>query len=115
MISEYASQEAEQLKTAKTKIQQLIEALPENDKIDRVSKNAFVMSSSELTAHDNWTPGYHDFQQQYALVLSRLESVKSIAEFDAFLSKAIETKQIKKGTHTYKLHPTVVDELRNLK
>lgn len=114
MITDYAEQEVRQLEAMKTRIQALVEALPDNPNINRVSKNAFTMKASEMFKHDNWLPEFHDFKAQYRLVLSRLDSSKSIAEFKAFLSKAIEDKQMRKGKYTHKLHPEVVIKLEKL-
>jgi hypothetical protein len=114
MISEYAEQESRSLESMKSHIQGCIDALPDNCNIDRVSQNAFTVSSSELGKHDNWSPEFHDFKAQYQVVLSRLQSVKSIAEFQRFLKGAVMEKQITKGKVRYRLHPDVLVQLQAL-
>lgn len=114
MISDYAQQEVHQLESMKTQIQNCIEALPDNENIKRVSRNAFVINSSELGKHDNWTPSFHDFKAQYRLVLDRLDKTKSMSAFQSFLDKAIENKSIKVGKHVEKLHPEVIAGLQKL-
>lgn len=114
MINDYAQQEVRQLESMKVQIQGCIEALPDNENIQRVSRNAFIIKSSELGKHDNWTPTFHDFKAQYKLVLDRLDKTKSMSEFQNFLSKAIENKSIKVGKHVEKLHPEVIAELQKL-
>lgn len=100
----------------KTEIESFIGQLPDNDQIRRVSTRpkAFVIKSSELSKHDNWSPEFHDFKTQYQFILDRLVKSSSIADFRSFLSKAISDRKVKVGKHTYKLHPDVVQNLSTL-
>lgn len=49
MINEYAEQEVRQLDSMKAKVEGFIAALPDNENINRVSKNAFTIKFSEMS------------------------------------------------------------------
>jgi hypothetical protein len=53
----------QRLADLKTAINDELESLPDNPKIKRLNDQCFVVSSKELGK--NWSPGFHDFKDQY--------------------------------------------------
>lgn len=87
MLNELSSEESKWVEKAKESIQGYIKCLPDNPRIRRLSKNAFVIMSRDLG--DVWSPEYHDFQWQYRQVLLKLENASSITGFRSTLSNIV--------------------------
>jgi len=90
-----------------------IRELPPNPNVEPLSDNAFVIKISELNKHSNFTPFYHSFENQYALIAQIIE--------DCDLNDALDKLDIiiKKGKlyHNKQLitfHPEVIKSIKSL-
>lgn len=116
MLNDMAKQEQKQLEATKQTLVGILDNLPDNPAIHRVSKNAFTVSSSELFKRDSWSPRDHDFKYQYQVVINKLEASESLSSFQRFLERVISTGVIEatQSNERVKLQPEVVEELKRL-
>lgn len=84
----------EQIADAEKRIAQIRDAiaqrvleLPDNPRIQRLSGNAFVMSSRDLG--DNWSVEHHDFKRQYEFIAAEMQR-KELPSVLPFLQLIIE-------------------------
>lgn len=92
-----------------------IQALPDNQLIQRGGSNpsCFVVRSSDLL--DNWTPEFHDFRHQYDLLASEIRS-RRIESIIPLLKSVINFGQVQRaGNKRYiRFHPIVRQHIKRL-
>lgn len=91
-----------------------IAALPDNPRIKRTGRGAFVMSSKDL--NNNWSAEHHDFKKQYELIVGMIERAEP-SRAVAIIRAAIEEGSIrpsKAPSNTFRLHPDVINHLKGL-
>lgn len=93
-------------------LQAQINNLPDNDKINRLDKNCFVLSSKDL--NNNWSAEYHDFKWQYQAVSKGIQN-RPLLDGLTWFRKLIEAEKMKiDDRHTMKLNPEVIEHLKTL-
>lgn len=100
----------------KNELKARLEALPDNSNIKRVSRSpsCFIVSSSQLTKYDNWTPFFHDHKAQYQFVIdvierSQIETI--IKKIESIIEKGSYRKP---NQDTVKFHPEVIKQLKGI-
>ena len=96
----------------------LIEAkimeLPDNPRIKRINAQCFTISSKDL--QDNWTPAFHNFKEQYRLVVEALRRA-NVGRALIVLKEIIGAHEVRCTTGPHgrqKLHPDVLKYLQTL-
>lgn len=102
------------IETICSQLATLINALPDNPKINRISDNAYTISSSDLGTK-NWSPSYNDFKSQYERIA---EDVKRSSDPFNQLATIITVGKVKDHRTTPKkfvtLHPDVIEHLKGI-
>lgn len=94
-------------------LEKSINELPDNPRIKRLSKQAFVIGSKDLDTR-NWTSQYYDFEQQYREII-RLISGKTLESVDKKIKEILKNGQTKNNHGViYKFHPDVLEHLYKL-
>lgn len=95
------------------KLEDKIKSLPENDKIKRVSKNAFIMNSKHLL-NTCWSPEFYDFKFQYEKIIEKLKSIDPL-RIKETLEQIVTNEFIGKASEPYqnrtRIHPQVIKYL----
>lgn len=75
-LTEQITDIREKLNVAAKEAAEKIKAGQDNPKINRLSPNAFTMSSSQLGASMNWSPFFHNWKDQYSFVAELINDGK---------------------------------------
>ena len=109
-------------------LRQLIENLPDNPAIKRLSSNSFTMSSKDLTqtfvgrtskgtvrrvVNSVWSPAMHDFKHQYKRIAVIINKVK-FEDICNTIDRIINTGGYTSSSVPEKFHPGVIENLRTL-
>lgn len=116
-----AKEEASKIKDG---IRKLIENLPDNKKINRLSSNSFTMSSKDMNISKSLDPFYYDFKAQYKKIseyLNKCDIENFIEKFNEIIEKGHFTMYTgSKNIHgdsvktKYILNPEVINNLKSL-
>jgi hypothetical protein len=100
----------QELNYLKTRMQQLILALPDNPDIVRIGakRGAFTIRISNLDR--GWSPSMYDFKSQYEEIVNAMEAAKSPELLIALLENLMERGSIGKRN----FHPRVVENIKTL-
>lgn len=108
-----------QYASASKRLQKVVDAieakileLPDNPSINRLSPKCFTIRSKDL--QNNWTPAFHDFKEQYRLVVEALRNV-NVGRAMVVLKEIINARQVRciGGVHGMQsLHPDVLKYLQ---
>jgi hypothetical protein len=105
------------LEQFKYDIKGIIEELPDNPNINRLNKNCYTISMSQIRNHGNMSPEFYDFKYQYNLLIEKLDKTP-VTEFIELMDKVIESKKLTLYQDgrlgTYKLHPEVVENIKKV-
>lgn len=93
-------------------IKSQITALPDNENVTKLSDNAFIMSSSDLSMED-FSPSFYDFKYQYTKINELLDSISPNSILNR-LDRAIKDKFIMVNNHRVKLNPKVREYLKQI-
>lgn len=91
------------------KLKQHILSLPDNPRINRVSKTGFVMSWKDLG--DKWSADGHDFKRQYEAIVAAIERLTPDKAL-VVIENAIRDKRLREEGGSIHLHQDVVRYLR---
>lgn len=90
--------------------------LPDNPRIKRLSKNAFVVNSSDLSG-GRWGAESQDFKAQYRAIIGLLDNVP-LAQGIERIREALDRQSIRMSadrcSYTLHLHPDVISKVRGL-
>ncbi len=103
----------------KAGLKEQILALPDNPNITRLGESGkcFAMSSSKLGG--NWSPEYHDFREQYQILINLIDAVDAV-NLPAELAKIIATGKVRakfagRGrVDTVTFNPQVIEHLAGI-
>jgi len=102
----------EQAIAIRKQIANLILNLPDNNRINRISSNAFTLNSSELLNENyNLSPLYHDFKRQYRMIANALLSIP-IENTEQWLKAICNRGYFQAGPTKVTLHPMVIENIR---
>lgn len=100
------------------------EKIGENPAAKPIGGNAYAVSSSELFKHDNWSAGFHIFENQRRAIVSAFSIVKP-EKLKAYLEEIVEKGQLPKnpvlkdeegviydGKNKMAIHPDIVEILK---
>ncbi|MHA1285793.1 MAG: hypothetical protein ACTSPB_00190 [Candidatus Thorarchaeota archaeon] len=90
-----------------------VESLPDNPRIKRLDDEGLCFSISSKDLGDNWTPEYHDFKQQYKLIVEWINKSSPQRVMD-ILEEITTTGQIVMKKQRHKFHPDVITQLKKL-
>jgi hypothetical protein len=93
--------------------------------LKRYSPKCYVISSSELFKHDNWTPQFHDFRAQAKVIINALSCVKP-ENLQKYFSLIVAKRKLPRsptikdaqgnilydGKYSYSIHPGVIEVLK---
>jgi hypothetical protein len=99
------------IQIVKDKLILKINELPDNSKIERISKNCFIMNYKDLG--DNWSPLYHDYKRQYNIIVDIINKYE-ITHVLVIFGLIINVGTIKYNNENVKFHPTVREYLKSL-
>lgn len=106
-----AIEEAEQ---ARQDVIKIVENLPDNPAIEKLSKNCIVIPFKEVDVQRSLHPTYYDFKQQYKMITSRMSSV-SLHNVGTFLKSVIDTGWlVLPDKSRFPIHPKVVENLKEV-
>jgi hypothetical protein len=101
----------------KRKIRQKIQSLPDNPNIKRIpgTSNCFTMKISEILKDIDSTlsPEYYDFKYQYKIISKKIKNV-TITGIENIIKKWIKEGYIRDNEHRMKLHPQVIEYLKEI-
>lgn len=108
MIKEFKAQ----MERFRAQTIQSIQNLPDNQNITPISGSprCFTVKLSELVRRNNFCPRFHDFKYQYKLVCEYLKD----GDFMDKLDRIIKDERVPDNRKYQKLHPEVVDHLKEL-
>lgn len=111
----------------------LIDNLPENNKIKPLTASIFLMNYSDLCftytdengkviSGSNWSPNFHHFRWQYEKVYEVLSSMADKTKMADRLERIIKDRRIETRTNSYgevcskfyNLHPEVIKNLKTI-
>lgn len=94
-------------------LKDMVNSLPDNDKIKRINSRCFIVKSSDLG--DNWTPFYHDFKLQYQHICDIINE-RTPETIIKILKEIIETGKYRdtKQNWTRIFHPKVREYLKGI-
>lgn len=103
---------ADKINLIKNQIKESISSLPDNNKINRISKQGFTINYHSLF-ETNLSPSFYDFKYQYEKIN---EFIEIISPFDIIdkLQKAVVDKHIRIKNLQVKLHPEVIKNIQGL-
>jgi len=84
------------------KVFDIIQSLPDNEKIQRLNKSCFVVMKSNLG--NNWTPEHHDFKFQYNAVCLAVKRVDISKAYNK-LKEIVETGKVVVTSEGYAENP----------
>lgn len=90
-----------------------IKSLPDNPNATQLGNNCYSIKLSQLTKHDNWTPFFHSFKEQYNFIV-KFVSTHRIESVIKFLNEIVETGKYKEKYQTLKFHPEVREQLKGI-
>ena len=96
-------------------IEELILNLPDNPDIERLSKNAFILSNSDMTS-GSWSPISYDFKAQYRAIMDLMTDVP-IGKGLKKIEKALKNQSIMRNNRTQRpihLHPCVISNVQSV-
>lgn len=100
-------------------LQAMIAELPDNPRINRLSKNCFTIRSKDLG--NNWTPEHHDFKWQYNAIIVDLQNrgpMDAMSKLQAIIGSGKVHRPGSPVSPAYgnyvNLHPDVITNLRTL-
>lgn len=105
----------------KQKINIMVQDLPDNPDVNRISKNCFVMQFSKTTnpqtGFSNWLPKFHDWKYQYKMIMREIG--RSSNPYNKLLhiikkEKVLENVDKKANPRYLNLHPCVVENLKKI-
>ena len=101
----------------KIRLMEELTSFPQNPHINKLSGDAFSISSATIFADKNNTlsPEYYDFKRQYE-VLSGIISKAKLSSLPDILNKIIENKSAVIGSkpYTFKFHDEVISNLKKI-
>lgn len=95
----------------KKEIQDRIINLPDNPRINRISKNCFIVNSKDL--NNNLAAEYHDFKFTYGIIIKWIEEM-DIVNIVYNMEDAISKGWFMHNQVKYRLHPDIVNYLRSI-
>lgn len=101
----------EKINELKEQLKKQIVSLPDNPRINRLAPNCFTISSKDLG--NNWSVAYHDFPQQYALLVKIIDRTDP-AKIEEKLQEIISKKMVIENKLTVKFHPDVIEHISKL-
>lgn len=104
-IQQEVRRHAEVMAGMVAKLKQHILSLPDNPRINRVSKTGFVMSWKDLG--DKWSADVHDFKRQYEAIVAAIERLAPDKAL-VVIENAIRDKRLRVDGGSIHLHPDVV-------
>lgn len=118
-IQHFAEKEQDALNNLKGQLKAIFNDLEKNHKNTAVKPlnekgNVYTIQSSEVFSRDNWNPSFHNFQEQYKLILQKLENCSSVNEFSNFINNCVGNGYIEINKQRTKIHPQVMDKLKSL-
>lgn len=99
------------------KLTKKIDALPDNPKIKRVSKNCYTINSKDLEMR--FDPFYHDFKRQYTVIVKLIDKTENITTIQTILDEITDkgyTDRLCYGLRNGRKHfnPVVVGYIREI-
>jgi len=92
----------------------LILGLPDNENINRLNDNCFVMSTSQLSKDIDLSPEHYDYKYQYKMI-HRIIIDEPLEKTFLKLNEIIRKGSITyKGNRLFKLHPQVIENLKSI-
>ncbi len=97
-------------------IEKSLKDMPENPAITKLNESGscYTINSSELFKHDNWSVTFHNFRHQYEIIFEKLNSCINVERKIKELKSIIEIGKIKIGVRTERLHPKVIENLKQV-
>lgn len=97
-------------------IENSLNNIPENPAITKLNKSGscYTINSSELFKHDNWSAKFHNFRHQYEMIFEKLNSCINVERKIKEFQNIIETGKITIKGNTERLHPKVIENLKEI-
>jgi len=102
-----------QIKVELSQLADSIRNLPPNPNVEPLGNNCFSIKLSELAKHDKWSPGFHDFQNQYDLIAELVETLP-IDQVLENLYRICNKKSYYHKGNTIQFHPDVIQNLKTI-
>lgn len=102
-----------QIKSELSQLADSIRNLPPNPNVEALGNNCFSIKLSEIAKYDKWSPGFHDFQNQYDLIAELIETLPIDQVLDK-LNRIIKTKRYYHKSNTINFHPDVIQNLKTI-
>ena len=97
-------------------IEKSLNNMPENPAITKLNESGscYTINSSELFKHDNWSAKFHNFRHQYEMIFDKLNSCINVERKIKELKNIIGTGKITIQGSTERLHPKVIENLKEI-
>lgn len=111
MLKAKAIEINKKLEELKQKLIDMVNGLPDSPDIKKLDKNCYLVSSTLLARHDNWSPGYwmsNDLKE----TLTR--NIRNSMDLDSLMSKLIERGTYKIGDKMQTVHPYILKQIKEI-